>query len=144
MNTTTSSSTSSSEILFPTAEPPSSYSEVGYKHDPTFVGLLRGVMYPASKKFRCGKNAIRIEIFGRLNLPEGVSVLSETLKIAEDCGGNNNSREAYLPAGTEVYYCPSGGSGANLFWASGHAQTVKPAPRPPAARRTFERGWPSL
>jgi hypothetical protein len=143
---TTSSTPSSTltEILFPNPEPRRSYDEVGYRPDPTFVGLLHGVMYTGSKKFACGKDAVRIHIFGRLSLPEGVSVLAETLQITESFGGNNNSRVAYLPTGTEVYYCPTGGSSPNLLWADRSTLAEKPAPRPPAVRRTYERGWPSL
>jgi prepilin-type processing-associated H-X9-DG protein len=118
-NNSSNSSSTAIEILFPTAEPRRSYDEIGYVADPHFVGLLRGVMYASNKRFKCGKRAYQIEFFGRLNLPEGVSVLTETLLFEESVGGNNNCRVAYLPAGTEVYYCPTKGGIANMLWADG-------------------------
>lgn len=90
--------------------------------DGTFKGLIkrgcsgphRGYFY---REFPNQSQAFEINIFGRLNLPTGVSVLNAPLTITVNGGGNNESRRSVLPEGTQVAYYPTGGHYANILWA---------------------------
>jgi hypothetical protein len=93
--------------------------ELSYIPDPTFQGLERDLVYSGTRRFAGSeKSAYEINIFGRLSLPTGVSVLASPLKVEQNAGGNNDHRWATLPAGSQVAYYPTGGQGANLLWSS--------------------------
>ncbi len=70
-----------------------------------------------NREFPNEDRAYQIRIFGRLDLPEGVSTLEGPLSFEQSIGGNNHSRWAELPAGTQVAYYRTPGSEANILFA---------------------------